>query len=288
MAMLSVISVGGKVSLVDERGGAGSSRGDIAASPGGAERLPSTPPFALEDLVLLRGELVLQHSGGDSSGGGSRQAVTVTNSARVRMAHISAAASGTVGDNPGGAQGERRNNGRHYPRGSSLSSSTAIAAATARAATVRGSSVGGVSPVIAAIAGEAKIGEAWEPKPFFLGTSLSQIFPPPPSASDGAAEAEAVYGWRSGGFREGEDIVTFDSVLVELVGQSMVRGEVALAGSAMIQVRCCCSGGCGLVWHTLDRPSICLLLWPARSICVADSRCVCLASWLIPAQKCSL
>eukprot|EP00903_Cladosiphon_okamuranus_P016015 g14787.t1 len=122
--MLSIVSVGGRVSLL---GGSGS-----------ASEAPAVP-FHVQDLVLLRSELSLD--GGDEG----RRGATVEGSARLRMANVSSVTGGAhvhvtagVVDDGGGG----------------------------------GVATGG--EVALRTVGETRLGDAWEPKPFFLGTSLSQ------------------------------------------------------------------------------------------------------------------
>lgn len=261
---ISLVSVGGGVSLVGSR--AGSRDGDWSLS---------SAPFPVRDLLLLGGRVSLDGIG-----------VTVSGSARLRMATVRRA-------------------------GSAASSS-------ARVDDVDGSD-GGVpedlpwAPLSMEIRGNASLGEAWEPKPFFLGTWLAEVLPRPPWHSsepsaraprsgpsgrptvarergrspmepggDGELETDPLHpesvrelagdgnpggpapGWGqgSGGFLAGgvraegvvglgaedpvgedrgqegsDDVVAFDEVGVTLGENSRVKGEVVLAGSAALGVR---------------------------------------------------
>lgn len=101
------------------------------------------------------------------------------------------------------------------------------------------SSGGAASAVAVTVAGNAVLGEAWAVKPFFLGTSLSQIFPSPPSPSVAplTGGTTVAHEGGGGGGGSGEDVVTFDGVSLELKGSCDVRGEVHLGGPAVVKVR---------------------------------------------------
>ena len=209
-AMLSIVSVGARVSLLGRGSGGGDSGGGVVVSDVGVRRPAAAGaagvPFEVQDLILLRSELVLDGGGGGN--GGDRRGVAVKRSARLRMVNASAAVAGDGFAAEGGV---------------------------------------GVGVTALATAGEAKLGEAWEPKPFFLGTSLSQMFPstptpsppaPPPSnlqrAGDGGGDGGR--GWSKAGGGDGEDCLAFDGVVVDLAGGAVVRGDVSLAGGAVVQV----------------------------------------------------
>ncbi|CAM9806315.1 unnamed protein product, partial [Hapterophycus canaliculatus] len=243
-ARLAVVSVGGRVSLVDldavgggggldpEEGGGAKTVETVAFAP----PPPLAAPFALKELVLLRGELFLQSGGGDGSGQQQQHpGVTVQKSARFRTANVSVVAHDFLA---GGA---------------------AEAAETAGGETLNGSD----STVVVEVAGRATLGEAWEPKPFFLGTSLSRLFPssspaPPrrkvsPAAAasgprDGSDDRRAS---KAGGDGDPDDRVSFDGVAMGLKGESVVRGDVSLVGTAGVQV--CQTGSLTLAGDTAIR-----------------------------------
>lgn len=235
--MLSVVSVGARVSLIAHGSGDGNggSGGDgVAVSDGDGEARMSAAAaaeapavlFAVQDLVLLRSELFLD-GGGDGEDG---RGVTVKRSARLRMVNVSSV-TGDV-DIPGVVVDDGAGVGVGVAAGGEVALRTA---------------------------GEAKLGGAWEPKPFFLGTSLSQMFPSTPPPSDhshpaGRADGEGDGGgdggrgsanfWGEegsgggcGGGGDGDvDCLTVGGVVVDLAGGSVVRGNVSLAGGAVVQV----------------------------------------------------
>ena len=85
------------------------------------------------------------------------------------------------------------------------------------------------------VTGSAVIGEAWEPKPFFLGTWLSQVLDICPFL----VQAPRPPVWAILGDKEGAlcgDEVALEGMELKLGGQSLVRGNVSLAGSAVVQV----------------------------------------------------
>lgn len=236
-AKLSVVSVGGRVSLVDTTGDdgrmAGINDGEGLPKQAAAAAAVDTTPFALRDLVLLRAELLLD-GGGSGDELQQHRGLAVENSARFRTANVSALASGAAGSGHDEAASVR-------PR--SARDSAADAA---------------VAGVTLEVKGEAKLGEAWEPKPFFVGTSLSQRFPSPESAELAGAGAAAVEGGgrhaasSGGGERDADDDrVSFDGVLVKLAGESEVQGGVSLAGTAMVQV-CVIRARCILFHNTFQ------------------------------------
>lgn len=223
-AKLSVVSVGGRVSLVDTTGdhdqGDGINDGERltkSAAAAAATAAVDTTPFALRDLVLLGAELFLE-GGSDGDERQQHRGLAVENSARFRTANVSAVASGAAGSGHDGAAGDRRRSARGSP------TDAAVAGVTLE------------------VQGAAKLGEAWEPKPFFLGTSLSQRFPSPESAELAGAGAGAVEGGgrhaarSGGGERDADGRLSFDGVVVKLAGESEVRGGVSLAETAMVQV----------------------------------------------------
>ncbi|CAN0258377.1 unnamed protein product, partial [Ectocarpus sp. 4 AP-2014] len=221
-AKLSVVSVGGRVSLVDTTGdddrGAGKNDGEVLTKPAAAAAAAAvdTTPFALRDLALLGAELFLE-GGSDGNLRQHHRGLAVENSARFRTANVSAVASGAAGSGHDEAAADRR----RWARGSPADAA--------------------VAGVTLETQGAAKLGEAWEPKPFFLGTSLSQRFPLPESrelvgAGAGAVEGGGRHRRRSGGGeRDADDKVSFDGVVVRLAGESEVQGGVSLAETAMVQ-----------------------------------------------------
>ncbi|CAM9686956.1 unnamed protein product, partial [Ectocarpus sp. 8 AP-2014] len=161
-AKLSVVSVGGRVSLVDTTGdddqGAGIKDGERFTKPAAAAATAvDSTPFALRDLALLGAELFLE-GGSDGDERQQHRGLAVENSARFRTANVSAVASGAAGSGHDEAAADRRRRARGSP----------VDAA--------------VAGVTLEVQGAVKLGEAWDPKPFFLGTSLSQRFPSPESA----------------------------------------------------------------------------------------------------------
>ncbi|CAN0522437.1 unnamed protein product, partial [Ectocarpus sp. 12 AP-2014] len=116
-AKLSVVSVGGRVSLVDTAGdhdrGAGNRDGEGLTKPAAAAAVDTTP-FALGDLALLGAELFLE---GASDGGELQQhrGLAVESSARLRTANVSAVASGAAA---GSDHDEAAADQRRWARGS--------------------------------------------------------------------------------------------------------------------------------------------------------------------------
>ena len=263
-AKLSIVSVGGKVSLVGHSGNDTIMTGTAEEREPRKEAAFPVPRLAVQDLLLLGGQLLLEGSNGGHRG------VTVKRSTRIRTTRVSAAVASTASTASAAAAGGCGGNGcsddQHAPvrtvtggynmrSGSSSSSSvsgwkrlmpsrpaaSANTGTTEDAAAEQGATGGGgdVDAVKLEMAGRADLGEAWEPKPFFLGTSLSPLFPSPPAAPEGegpGARGEK-HRWRTSG-RSGEgDVVVFDAVLVELSGDSDVRGDLSLVQSSSVQVR---------------------------------------------------
>lgn len=272
-----------------------------------AETAAVAPPatmFAVESLVLLRGELLLQGGGGGGSGDGGQQkqhpGVAVMKSARFRMTNVSSVAGAAVAAGASGAPADvhgavaavaagATNAVRGADAGGATAGATSAAgisnavrgadaadaadAAGTADANAAGTAAGGqvwhgddvVAPadggcgggdgsngsdsgaVALEVAGEAKLGEAWDPKPFFLGTSLSQLFPSVAPALSQREAPPAVGGLRDGGVDQEaaqagvhgdlDDLVVFDGVVIDLKGESTVRGHVSLVGTAGVQVR---------------------------------------------------
>ncbi|CBN79937.2 hypothetical protein (Partial), partial [Ectocarpus siliculosus] len=96
-AKLSVVSVGGRVSLVDTTGDddrrAGINDGERLTKP--AVAAVDTTPSALRDLALLGAELFLE-GGSDGDERQQHRGLAVENSARFRTANVSAVASGAA------------------------------------------------------------------------------------------------------------------------------------------------------------------------------------------------
>lgn len=106
--------------------------------------------------------------------------------------------------------------------------------------------------------GQAHLGGAWEPKPFFLGTRLSHVFPAPrPSVSEqtsardgaeGGKDSKAVHGdgvaAAAGAGSVGDDRddywVELDGVVMKLTGEALVAGRVRVLGSAVVEVSAYC------------------------------------------------
>ncbi|CAN0100582.1 unnamed protein product, partial [Laminaria digitata] len=95
-ANVSVVSVGGKVSLVDHAGNdtIATVTAQERKSRVGAAAAPPVAPLAVRDLLLLGGELVLRGSNGGHRG------VTVERSARIRASSVSAAAASIASTAP--------------------------------------------------------------------------------------------------------------------------------------------------------------------------------------------
>lgn len=261
LAKLSIVAVGGRVSILGHEGGvnsevgkhergeesaaAGVDHGDggdgrVAGYHGGKEKAAAEAApdvtFGVQDLILLQGELLLQ---GDGGGEQKHRGLEVKRSARLRTATVSAI-SGEVGADDAAAA-------------SGVVGASAAADGIVGTRDEHGSSSS--AGVTLGFAGEVKLDEAWEPKPFFVGTTLSQILsslsPSPGRAweedqeeeeeeevTDGhggawRAPEEGVRGRGGGGVVDG---LMFDGVVVDLAGESIMRGNVTLVGTALVQV----------------------------------------------------
>lgn len=195
---ISIVVVGGTVSLI----GNSSSSADVGSiAPMRGKSSPQHAPFPLQDLVLLGGRLALRGRG-----------AKVSRSARVRMGTLSWDSS------DGGATWPTDTNSTSYD---DASPSLSIE-----------------------VTGKTLLGEAWKPKPFFLGTWLSQIFASPISEAAELFSASTKNTSPEGfvpALREralgDDDVVMSDGVDLLLGGETLVRGEVRLAGSAVMKVR---------------------------------------------------
>lgn len=197
--MLSIVSVGGNISLLSHQHKSHSLTGHSAETP-------SEDLMQLDELVMLHGSLEI------GIGGVWPGVFGVSRSVRLRMARVSSKGNmGHGGDEDDGGKG------------------------------------------VMEVTGEAVMGEAWEPKPFFLGTWLAQQMLPlgyMPRSRKGTWGGGDGYVQDGGGVtisgdvgvelggdvQDGGGVTISGDVEVELGGSSLVRGNVHLEGSAVVKV----------------------------------------------------
>lgn len=259
------------------------SDGSVAASGSSATMASKTTkpaaPFPLRDLVLLRGELVLQDRGATVAGsarirmGGARSSERSSSPSTTPTPWTTGSSSGAGGSSltseppslfafdPSSSAATAREVSAVANSSSDKAGAAGAAAASAKTVAVdshavsQGEHLASTTKVAVSVTGDSLLGKAWEPKPFFLGTSLSQIFPsPPPPQFDsqptvtgrrvappglGGVTPSVDKDEEDGEGDDGDDVVAFDGVDLELTGTCKVRGDVALLGSAAVKVRMC-------------------------------------------------